>query len=256
MRSDAMDDEDDNNQSETIPSITMIEEENKMLEPEDESFSVSHDAVNEAEAMQLKRHPLNKLSKSWSIRSAHVPTYTGGKIEVFSARSHDETRSSLFNPSFLLTPVNGDLCFVNAQTGTPIGSIRRGVDSVSGLGIFQAKTGNEDGENDVDDGDLQDADFVTAFALSHSNTMIMTCTRNMILRQYFISDDIIEQTTDDNVDEKEDENEETSDNNASTKQQLHNLKIKRQKIWGKCGHTLPVSDIQFHMSDSFCATSR
>ena len=75
-------------------------------------------------------------------------------------------------------------------------------------------------EEDEDDG--VDFDAITSYTLSHKDQMIITCTRNNIINQYAISED--ERST------------------------------KLIKTWGRSGHSLPVTNMEFHISDVFLAT--
>ena len=141
------------------------------------------------------------LSKSWSVSSAHVPTYTGGRIAHCHTRGIPHGTSDL--TPFLVLPVNGDLALVDARKGTKIRTLRQ--DSVA--------------SGDNNDGEELDGDAVTAYALSSDDEMIITCSQNQLLRQY-------------------------------------SLKIPAEvKMWGKSGHTLPVTSMAFHPSNVLDATA-
>lgn len=141
------------------------------------------------------------LSKSWSVSSAHVPTYTGGRIAHCHTRGIPNGTSDL--TPFLVLPVNGDLALVDARKGTKIRTLRQ--DSVA--------------SGDSNDGEELDGDAVTAYALSSDDEMIITCSQNQLLRQYSLK------------------------NPAEV------------KMWGKSGHTLPVTSMAFHPSNVFVATA-
>jgi WD40 repeat protein len=131
-------------------------------------------------------------------------------------------------PSFLLTPVHGDVAIVDMSRGIQLTTIRQQVDS--GSSTNKAK--------DIDEG-MMDTDDITAFAMSSNNQLVLTCSQNGMIRQYSIhvSDD------DDN------------DNGHPSRQQQHvNASIELEKEWGKSGHTLPCTSIRIHPSDVFMAT--
>ena len=141
------------------------------------------------------------LSKNWSVSSAHVPTYSGGKIAHCHTRGLATADSEDFTP-FLVLPVEGDLALVDARKGTKIRTLRQDVVAV---------------EDDEDEG--LDADAITAYALSYDDEMIVTCSRNQLIRQYSLKN-----PTD-------------------------------VKMWSKSGHTLPVTLMDFHPSNVFVATA-
>jgi U3 small nucleolar RNA-associated protein 13 len=74
-------------------------------------------------------------------------------------------------------------------------------------------------EADEDEG--VDNDAITSFALDGKDQTIITCSRNNLLRQYSITKE---------------------------------LKTSLKKTWGRSGHTLPVTNMEFHPSSVFLAT--
>lgn len=152
--------------------------------------------------------PSAALSKSWSVASAHVPTYTGGKVV------HCHTRG-LRNPdiAFLLLPVAGDLAIVDAHRGVKVRTIRQGMDGVV-----------VDDHDEDDDG--LDSDAITCYALSCNDELLMTVSRNHLLRQYTM--------------------------NTSSWPQAKPAPV--EKVWGRTGHSLPVTHMEFHPSNVFLAT--
>jgi U3 small nucleolar RNA-associated protein 13 len=154
------------------------------------------------------------LSKSWSIGSAHVPTFTGGKVThcFTSPESHaNNDLSGAFVP-FLLLPVDGDVAVVDASRGVKLGTVR-GDDALNG--------------DDDDEADGVDQEAITAYALSRNDQCIVTCTRSHIIRQYSVS---FPTTT------------------------TGPPPIQLVKSWGRSGHTLPVTIMEFHSSNIFLAT--
>lgn len=138
------------------------------------------------------------ISRSWSVRTTHAPIFTGGKV----------TQSRKSESPFLLLPVGGDVCVVDAHRGVPLTSVR----------------GNRSVWNDDDDG--IDGDAITAYALSWNDEMLITCTHNSELRQYSLR------------------------TNEEAKREIVLV-----KSWGKSGHTLPVTDLELHLSGVFLATA-
>jgi len=146
------------------------------------------------------------LSKSWSIKSAHVPTFSGGKI------AHCQTTKGYSNTNtpFLLLPVDGDLAIVDAKRGVKIRTIRRGASNTV---------------NDDEDEDGMDADAIVSFALSQNDATLVTTSRNHLMRQYDLTQDW------------------DLDQPAPV-----------TKLWGRSGHSLPVTHMVFHASHVFLAT--
>ena len=95
----------------------------------------------------------SSLSKSWSVASAHVPTFSGGKV------THCHTKGLLNTNTgerveFLVLPVAGDLALVDAHRGVKIRTLRQGMDGVV----------TDTLDDDEDEG--MDADAITCYALS------------------------------------------------------------------------------------------
>ena len=177
----------------------------------------SHNDENDMQEEQPDQNQADRrvtLSKSWSIESAHVPTFTGGKVthcyefKMPRKGENDENDSEeeKFKP-FLLLPVDGDLAVVDATRGTKMGTVR-------------GQDANFD-EEDEDEGVDQEA--ITSFCLGRNNQLLMTCTRNHMLRQYSLN------------------------TSSSSPVQL-------VKTWGRSGHTLPVTLMELHPSMVFLAT--
>ena len=158
------------------------------------------------------------LSKTWSIASAHVPTFSGGKITQCHTQGlltkvikndegddeGDATEAEEQHVPFLILPIDGDLALVDARKGTKIKTVRQN----------EASQFEDDEEDDAFDNDA-----IVAHALSHNDSTIMTCSRNQLIRQY----------------------------------SLPNLEL--VKLWGRSGHTLPVTRMVFHVSNIFLATA-
>ncbi|GAX10687.1 U3 small nucleolar RNA-associated protein 13 [Fistulifera solaris] len=185
-------------------------EERNDLTSEEMSTSSSDDEARKEESgmpHDTQQQSAPTLSKSWSVRTAHTPIYTGGKIALGKSRlSLDDNLVP-----FLLLPVNGDLVLVDATRGIRLDSVR-------------GENANDFNDDDDDDEGM-DADAVTAFGLAGNDKMIVTCSHNSILRQYSLH------------------------NNGSSRL------IQLQKTWGKSGHTLPVTAMEFHRSNIFLATA-
>jgi len=170
------------------------------------------------------------LSKSWSVRKAHVPLYTGGPIH--HCPSHN----------VLLTPVGGDIAVVDCAAGVQLCTVRRGNGSSS-----SSNNDNQADAEEEEEDDQLDADAITAYAVNHNENLLLTCSHNSFLRQYFISS-----TTDEKQREDADAD---ADHDQQQQHPQRKVKIVLQKTWGKSGHTLPVTDMQFHRSGVFVATA-
>lgn len=137
------------------------EKDDEMSEADDDNNGSDDDSGDgddesvEREPQELAQPAAAVLSKSWTVASAHVPTFTGGRIAA--CRNHDR----------LLLPVHGDVAIVNATQGVKMSTLR-GVDG---------------GEEDEED-DSMDQEAVTAFCVDSNDAMIITCNRNLLLQQY------------------------------------------------------------------------
>jgi U3 small nucleolar RNA-associated protein 13 len=197
----------------------------------DHDDSVAADAADDEQ--KLKILPAGLLSKSWSVASAHVPTFTGGKVtpSFFVEKEKDENEASHTTHSehkpFLLLPVHGDVAVVDAEKGVKWGTVRMGVDKNHGSALVVASN-EEDVDDDDDDG--VDHDDITSYALDHRNHSIVTCSRNNLLRQYAVS------------------------YNESVGGEPQPCSTKLVHTWGRSGHTLPVTQLAFHLSNVFLAT--
>lgn len=192
----------------------------KMTEGGEDQPRVVSEYVEDIDEDQVETVTMKPtLSKSWSIASAHVPCFTGGKmVHCQRGISHEESTIP-----FLLLSVGGDVALVHANKGTKLTTIR-GLDSL---------------DNREDDDDNIDAEAITSFALSWKDDMIVTCSRNQLLRQYTLA---CRQET------KKVERDQASSLSAPT------IGIQLAKTWGKSGHTLPVTEMEFHVSNIFLAT--
>ena len=161
------------------------------------------------------------LSKSWGVAKQHIPTFTGGKI-VHSKKGFTSEKES--NIQFLLLPVGGDVAIVDAAQGMTLGTLRGPASDATNTRIRSGHT--EDSDDDDDDAYNEiDVDAITSFALSHNDSVVVTCSHNNIMRQYHLT------RPDDNVKVAE-----------------------LVRVWGKSGHTLPVTQMEFHLSSVFLAT--
>ena len=118
------------------------------------------------------------------------------------------------NVEFLVLPVAGDLALVDAQRGVKIRTMRQGMDGV----VL---------DNDEDNDDGVDTDAITAYALSWNDEILITVSQNHLMRQYNLT-------------------------TASTWNESRPAPI--EKTWGRTGHSLPVTHMEFHKSNVFVAT--
>jgi U3 small nucleolar RNA-associated protein 13 len=188
---------------------------------QDDSSEDDHHQQEEDSTPVKRSQSAPSLSKSWSIQSAHVPTYTGGKIEVCHGKgilvdSDDDDRAAAPVP-FLLLPVSNDLAIVDAQRGVKMRTIRVGDDGAI----------NDDAVDDDEDEEGVDADAIICYALSSNDQILITASRNQLLRQYNLT-------------------------SMSTWKSTQPAPV--QKLWGRSGHSLPITCMAFHMSNVFLAT--
>lgn len=219
-------------------------------DPEDDN-AVDDVAMEDAEYMDESksngRNTVGMLSKSWAVASAHVPTFTGGRVahsyHCTPTKQDDDAETIHRNNQnpFLLLPVHGDLAIVDAKKGVKLGTIRGG----SGADADGGYSGGEEFDDDEEDGVDQDA--ITAYAMDHRNKSIVTCSRNNMLRHYSIVRSIQEKENSEMEQIDEEDNEEISEKKVITKTQL-------VQAWGRSGHTLPVTIMAYHDSDVFLAT--
>jgi len=224
-----------------------------------------HDDEDEA----AKSNAAPTLSKSWAVSSAHVPSYTGGKVVLCrgrgaknlygrkpvvvatasaSAAGHNEavmkdvddeeanksTGSAEGDDTgepFLLAPCGGDLSLIDATRGVRARTLRTGCSTSHAAA---ASIANYDeaamAVEDDDDGAL-DRDALTAYALSPNDTDLIVCSRDSILRQYDLSGSA-----------------------SSYGGELGEGPAKVRRTIGRSGHDLPVTHIEFHCSGIFFAT--
>jgi U3 small nucleolar RNA-associated protein 13 len=177
----------------------ILEEENNYPDEDDE---IIHQEDDDNENARQKEAMF--LSKSWAISKAHVPTYTGGRIEHCRAKGLPNGQDGYIQ--FLVLPVGDDIALVDSKTGSMIRMLRQ-------------DTGGRMSDDDGYDG--LDEDAITAYALSSNDEMMITCSRNQLIRQYMLED------------------------SSSFV----------MKTWSKSGHTLPVTRMAFHSSNVFLATA-
>jgi U3 small nucleolar RNA-associated protein 13 len=167
------------------------------------------------------------LSKSWAVARQHIPTFTGGKIVHSKHGLKSSNESNTLN--FLLLPVAGDVAIVDAAKGTTLGTLRKQSEQAAKI-----SSGNIDEQLEDEEDDEIDMDAITCFALSHNDRVIVACSRNNIMRQYHLT------------------NPEGDDGGEGTSTQVNVAELVR--VWGKSGHTLPVTQMEFHLSSAFLAT--
>ena len=165
----------------TMPNQEPNDEENVNDEP------VETDA-DAADASSSQPPPPPMLSKSWAVAKQHVPTFTGGKITHSkrglpgSSNSNDKNSAAL---DFMLLPVAGDVAIVDAQHGVTLGTLRgneQGKSSSQGFNTAAIMSGNQpdndDDDHDDDEDDELDVNAITAYALSHNDQVVVTCSRH------------------------------------------------------------------------------
>lgn len=172
-----------------------------------------------------------RISKAWAIESAHAPIYTGGKISPCylarpqrnedrddgDAMEDDDENGSSTTPC-LLVPVSGDVAIVDGRGGVKLGSVRAG--------------SRDTCDQDYEDAEGIDGEAITAYALSKNRTSLVTCSHNHLIQQYAFSM-----------------------KTAPKKSEKKNtIAVTLQKKWGRSGHSLPVSEMEFHQSGVFMAT--
>jgi U3 small nucleolar RNA-associated protein 13 len=186
------------------------------------------------------------LSKSWAIQTSHVPIYTGGKVVATTmpirSDSDDDQSTTPRMRRLLVLPVSGDLAIVDAARGRTLTTVRG------------------DNENDDDDDDV-DRQGITAYCCSSttsSKMMIFACSRDLLLKQYEVTC-----SANDNSSTKkealEDETIEQKNNTTTTTEATDDIdpttwSVSLLQSWGKCGHTLPVTQMSLHVSGTFLAT--
>jgi len=176
------------------------------------------------EGEQQQQQQQQSLSKSWSIRRAHVPLYTGGPVEYSSFSDH--------GGGILWTPVRGNLAAVDCATGQTLATVR-------GTAVGQ--------DEDNDDDQQLDADAIVAYAVhnSASSSVLLTVSQNSLMRQYAVL------TTQQPQDSS---SVDPNSNSSSSSTPTPTVQITLTKLWGKSGHTLPVTAMRFHASGIFGAT--
>lgn len=218
---------------------------------------------DEDEAAKLNAAPT--LSKSWAVSSAHVPSYTGGKVVLCRGRgaknlygrkavaaSADGDDDAVMKDAndegdqkspgtaevddaekpFLLAPCGGDLSLIDATRGVRARTLRTGCSTSHAA---TASIANYDeaamADDDDDDDGATDRDALTAYALAPNDTDLIVCSRDSILRQYDLSGSA-----------------------SSYGGELGEGPAKVRRTIGRSGHDLPVTHIEFHCSGIFFAT--
>ena len=191
--------------------------------------------------MPMEESKAVSLSKSWSIKSAHVPTFSGGSIahsQTTKGYNSNSTNKSYNNENnsnykdnnynkvpFLILPVDGDLSIVDANRGVKIRSIRYG-ESNTMADNDDTNPNNMNINNNNDDEDGVDGDAIVSFALSANDDNLITVSRNQMIRHYDLTQDWDP-----------------------------TLPAPVMKVWGRSGHSLPVTKTAFHPSHVFLATA-
>ena len=212
------------------------------VDMENNSNSNNNDDDGNRQA-QVVQSSIVSLSKSWSVATAHVPTYSGGKVThchteglvgfddddddynddgdgkgdkndgVLDTKKQptdpellDEVEEQKPKP-FLVLPVNGDLAIVDAQRGVRLRNIRTSSSSL-------VETGG-DNSDDYDEDEGVDGDAIVCHVLSKNDTMLLTASRNQLLKQYSLV-------------------------HSWPKSEPAPL----QKLWGRSGHTLPITHME------------
>lgn len=191
------------------------------------------------------------LSKSWSVQTAHAPLYTGGKITALRLLhsnhhhypSSSTTTATVDGHGCLMTPVFGDVSFTDCHSSVRLGMVRKS--------NRQQKKNEKHDDNDDDDDDMMDMDAIVAYAVApNQGTTLVTCSQNHMMRQYSMGvaaaaaeTDPIRVTTDPS----------SSKDNESPPPPQWNVRLEKQ--WGLSGHSLPVTDLQFHISGVFVSTA-
>ena len=243
-KNDSDDDSSSASSSKTSESSREEKEENeveKMEEGEGEGDETSpHQDQNKSKLQQEQETAgateAPTLSKSWSIASAHVPIFTGGKVtpcqlheddtSTKDAMDEDDDNSTTSSSNTntipcLLLPVGGDLAVVDAQKGIKLGSVRGDTNKPN---FYNDEEGDDEGI---------DADAITTYALSENQKILITCSQNHLVRQYAFRL---------NHKKQDEMGPEIS------------VSLQLQKTWGRSGHTLPVTAMEFHMSNVFLAS--
>eukprot|EP00559_Dactyliosolen_fragilissimus_P008400 CAMPEP_0184863874 /NCGR_PEP_ID=MMETSP0580-20130426/12913_1 /TAXON_ID=1118495 /ORGANISM="Dactyliosolen fragilissimus" /LENGTH=1134 /DNA_ID=CAMNT_0027362451 /DNA_START=100 /DNA_END=3504 /DNA_ORIENTATION=- len=199
------------------------------------------------------------ISKSWSIQSAHVPSYSGGKVILCRGRgipdlisSGDESTSTqnsgeemetveeneerIVETPFLLAPRDGDLTIIDAKRGVLARSVR---------GVYtNAQNQFDKGNADLDDNDEDgvDREAITAYCLSPDGKDLMTIRRDHLVRIHDMHK-ICGIISLENISKK-------NNNQMNTSSTFR----KPSRTLGKSGHDLPVMHAEFHPSGAFFAT--
>ncbi len=211
---------------ETVPmEVEEVIQEVPMMDEEDDNNEKS-------QKMQMDKPA---ISKSWTEKSSHAPSYSGGKVTLCHTRGarhlygYDDDAAKEENNNtlipFLLAPCSGDLTVIDAIHGIKARTIREGCDVLAG-----GNSGED--EDDGDMGESVDSDAIVSYALAPNDCDLITASRNNILRHYDISGSPSHSYT-------------GSDGRGPAKV---------RKVLGRSGHDLPINHVEFHRSGIFFAT--
>jgi U3 small nucleolar RNA-associated protein 13 len=208
-----------------------------MTASDDDNEDSSQENIDEVAPMEMSADTdaavvaAPTLSKSWSIASAHVPIFTGGKVVACNLQGMQDQNEESGKEEVaglssalpcLLLPVGGDLAVVDAQRGIKLGSVR------------SHEIADQRKYEDEDEG--IDADAITSYALSCNDQILITCTHNHLIRQYAFQTTITNMKSGDGI---------RPDVSVS---------VLLQKNWGRSGHLLPVTHMELQMSSVFLAS--
>jgi U3 small nucleolar RNA-associated protein 13 len=189
-----------------------------------EEGDLDMDELNYAEEDQQVLIDKPMLSKNWSEKFVHAPSYSGGKVTLCNTKGtrhlygYDEsTKSDDSLTPFILATCGGDLTLIDAIHGVKARTIREGCNGAS---------------KDDDEDESIDTDAIIAYALAPNDCDLITASRSNILRHYDISG--------------------SPSHSYAGVDGRGPAKIR--KVLGRTGHDLPVSCIEFHCSGVFFAT--
>ena len=230
--------------------MTIVKESNIM----EESNHEEEDGMQVESTNNTNDTVMARISKSWTEHSAHVPSYSGGKVVLCQGRGarnlygilntgdnqqqeqeQEQQQQQMQQVPFLLSPCMGDLTIMDALRGTKARTLRQGVSKlVTSLSLTKQGNNNDDNDDDDDDDDEGlDGDDIVAYALAPSNEAdLVTVSRNSVLRHYNLSG--------------------TPNLSYVGEDGLGPAKV--QKLIGKTGHKLSVAQMEFHCSGIFFAT--
>jgi WD40 repeat protein len=200
------------------------------------------DEQEKEESMMMATPPQPAgLSKSWAVRSAHVPIYTGGTMALLKMMDDKNTAAA----PILCTMVNGDVC-LSTITGVKHCSLRGKGDTI-GDGDHNGEDKNEAAEEEEDD-EGYDVDSVTCFVVLSASARILTCSFNSVIRQYTI----LSRQDSDNGSSGGALLSSSSSSSSSSNKKTKKYQARLDGVLGKSGHALPVTTMVAH--GAFLAT--